>query len=93
MWTVLFLGNQGSTDCIFSDHFDTRTKFDVPNSLNYVPSIEANNPDTIKESNTAMVCLKCVSCHAKLQEEQRKQLKRDTMALCETTKQKEISLH
>ena len=40
-----------------------------------------------------MVCLKRVSCHAKLQEEQRKQLKIDTLGLREATKWKETMLH
>ena len=56
-------------------------------------SIEANNPDSIKESNAAMVCLKHVSYHTKLQEEQMKQLERDTLELCEATKPEKTMLH
>ena len=47
----------GSGDHICSDHFVTGKTSDVPNNPNYVPSIETNNSNTIKESNTAMVCL------------------------------------
>ena len=72
--------------------FCYREKSVVPNSPNYVSSTEANNPETIKESSTAMVHFKCVSHCAKLQEEQRKQLERDMLALREATKQKETML-
>ena len=61
-------------------------------SPNYVPSIEASNPDTVKESNAAMVRFKRVSHRSKLQEERRRQSERDMMALREATKQKELML-
>ena len=83
----------GSGDRVCSVHFVTGKKSDVPNSPNYVPSIEASNPDTIKESNAAMVRFKCASHRSKLQEERRRQSKRDVLALHEATKQKELMLH
>ena len=52
-------------------------------------TINWSNTDSIKESNAATVHFKDVSRCAKLQEEQRKQLERDTLALHESTKQKE----
>ena len=76
-------------DRVCSDHYVTGKQSDVPNSPNCVPSIEVNNTDSIKESNAATVHFKYVSRCAKLQEEQRKQLERDTLALHESTKQKE----
>ena len=63
-----------------------------PNSPNYVPSIEASNPDTIKESNAAMVRFKGASHRSKLQEERRRQSERDVLTLHEATKQKELML-
>ena len=64
----------------------------MPNSPNYVPSIQVSNPDTIKESNAAMVRFKCASHHSKLQEERRRQSERDVLALHEATKQNELML-
>ena len=82
----------GSGDRVCSVHFVTGKKSDVPNSPNYVPSIEASNPDTIKESNAAMVCFKRASHRSKLQEKRRRQSERDVLALHEATKQKELML-
>ena len=82
----------GSGDRVCSVHFVTGKKSDVPNSPNYVPSIEASNPDTIKESNAAMVYFKRASHRSKLQEERRRQSERDVLALHEATKQKELML-
>ena len=82
----------GSGDCVCSEHFVTGKKLDVFNTPNYVPSIQANNPETIKESNAAMVHFQRVSYRSKLQEEQRKQLERDALALREATEQRELML-
>ena len=82
----------GSGDRVSSVHFVTGKKSDVPNSPNYVPSIEASNPDTIKESNAVMVRFKRASHRSKLQEERRRQSERDVLALHEATKQKELML-
>lgn len=82
----------GSGDRVCSEHFVTGKKSDVFNTPNYVPSIQANNPETIKESNAAMVRFQRVSHRSKLQEERRKQLERDTLALREATEQRELML-
>ena len=88
---MVLLGNQ-VVETAYAQYILLQKKSDVPNSLNYVPSIEASNPDTITESNAAMVRFKYASHCSKLQEKQRRQSERDVLALHEATKQKELML-
>ena len=52
---MVLLGNQAVKTTYVQNIFVTGKKLDVFNTPNYVPSIQANNPETIKESNAAMV--------------------------------------